>query len=678
MTTTRTQSGQSLLTTTLVLLAFFSVWEGDALAQSDRAAPAAAQGQVLNMRDAEIRAFISDISILTGKTFIVDPRVQGRVTVISQQALGADDAFALFLSTLRANGFTALPTADGAYRIVPEEGAAQDAAPMAGSLTGDQLVTEVIKLHNVDVNVAMQMVQPLVHRQGRVVTTRGTNALIVVDYASNVARIRKVIADVDRDPSITSVIPLRNTSADQIARAISDLVRIQGDAANPLANFAAVPLEGTNTVILRGPPELLARLAPLVEKLDREGASTADTRVVYLKHAAAEELLPILERVSALARGSAPASAAGGTAAGVPGRASIGVHAGTNALIINAPTDVQQELMDVIRQLDIPRQQILVEAIIVEVSDSAAKQLGVQYVLSGGEGNNIPFSVTNFPSDGAPNILAATGAVIVDEETRGEDSDALKALQGAAIDSLLGTAGFIGGLAGRSNDGTVFGVILNALKRDVSSNVLSTPSIMTMDNQPASILVGQEIPITTGEALGSDNNNPFRTIERKDVGVKLEVRPQINDGGNVKLFIRQEVSSIFGPVSRESGELITNKRQIETTVLVNDGQIIVLGGLIEDDEQLSADKVPLLGDIPILGNAFRSTDRSRRRTNLMIFLRPSIVTGASDLRAVTDRKYNYIQAEQLLRSRTGASSLDAVVKDLTGRAPAPPAGVKEN
>ncbi len=674
MTKTTTQSGPFSATTIGILLAFFSVWEGDALAQSVPQTPPVQQNQVLNMRDADIRAFIGDVSMLTGKTFIVDPRVQGKVTVISQQALTADDAFALFFSTLRANGFTALPTSDGAYRIVPEEGAAQDAAPMSGGIDGDQLVTEVIKLHNIDVNVALQMAQPLVHRQGRVVTTRGTNALIVVDYASNVARIRQVLASIDRDTSATSVIPLRNTSADQIARAMNDLVRIQGDANNPLSNFAAVPLEGTNTVILRGPPELLARLAPLVEKLDNEGASTADTRVVYLKHAAAEELMPILERVSALVRGAASAPAQGGApAAGVPGRASIGVHAGTNALIINASPDVQQELMDVIRQLDIPRHQVLVEAIIVEVSDTAAKQLGVQYVLAGAEGSDIPFSVTNFPSDGSPNILAATGAVVVDQETSGEDSDALKGLQAAAIDSLLGTAGFMGGFAGRGSDGTIFGVILNALKRDVSSNVLSTPSIMTMDNQAASILVGQEIPITTGESLGADNSNPFRTIERKDVGVKLDVKPQINEGGAIKLFIKQEVSSIFGPVSRESGELITNKRQIETTVLVNDGQIIVLGGLIEDDEQLSVDKVPLLGDIPILGNAFKSTDRSRRRTNLMVFLRPTIVNSANDLRAVTDRKYNFMQNEQLQRSRSGLSSLDTVVNDLTGRATAPAA-----
>jgi general secretion pathway protein D len=671
----KTQSGPFQAVQIGLLLAFFSVWDGHALAQSVPGTPpgAPAQTQVLNMREADIRAFISDVSMLTGKTFIVDPRVQGKVTVVSQEALGPDDAFALFLSTLRANGFTAVATADGTYRIIPEEGAAQDAAPMAGTLEGDQLVTEVIRLHNVDVSTALQMIQPLVNRQGRAVATRGTNALIIVDYASNVARIRQVIAGFDRDPSVTAVIPLRNTSADQIARAVTDLVRIQGDGGNPLTNFAAVPLDGTNTLIMRGPPELLARMQPLVERLDAEGASTADTRVVYLRHAAAEELLPILERVSALVRGAAPVSGPGEApaAGGALGRASIGMHAGTNALIINAPPDVQQQLSEVIRQLDIARHQVLVEAIIVEVSDTAAKQLGVQYVLSGGRGSDIPFSVTNFPSDSSPNILAATGAVVVDQRTSGEDPDVLKALQGAAIDSLLGTAGFMGGFAGRGSDGTIFGVILNALKRDVSSNVLSTPSIMTMDNQSASILVGQEIPITTGEALGSNNTNPFRTIERKDVGVKLEVKPQINEGGAIKLFIKQEVSSIFGPISLQSGELITNKRQIETTVMVNDGQIIVLGGLIEEDEQLSVDKVPLLGDIPILGNLFKSTDRSRKRTNLMVFMRPTIVTGANDLRAVTDRKYNYIQGEQLQRSRTGESSLDRVINDLTGRAVAP-------
>jgi general secretion pathway protein D len=654
----------------LVLLALGSVGARDALGQ----APPPQAGQVLNMRDADIRAFISDVSMLTGKTFIVDPRVQGKVTVVSQAPLSSDDVFELFLSTLRANGFTALPTANGSYRVVPEEGAAQDTAPFGGEGEGDQMITEVIKLRHVDVNTALQMVQPLVNRQGRAVSTRGSDAVIIVDYASNVRRIREVIASIDRDSSVIRTIVLRNTSASQMARAVNDLARIQGDSANALTNFAAVPLEGSNTLIMRGPGDLLGRLVPVVEQLDAQGATESDTKVVYLKHASAEELLPLLERISQLTRGAAPAAGPDGAPApAAPGRASIGAHAGTNALVINAAPDVQAKLGDVIRQLDIPRHQILVEAIIVEVSDTAAKQLGVQYVLAGGKGSDIPFTVSNFPSDSTPNILAATGAVVIDRETGGDDddSDVIKSLQGLAVDSIVGTRGLLAGFAGQGSDGTIFGVILNALKSDRGSNVLSTPSILTMDNQPASILVGQEIPITTGESLGSDNTNPFRTIERKDVGVKLEVKPQINEGGAVRLFIRQEVSSILGPLGATT-ELITNKRQIETTVQVNTGQIIVLGGLIENDEQVSVDKVPLLGDIPVLGNAFRNQGKSRRRTNLMVFLRPTIVSDPEVLRQVTDRKYNYIQSEQIRRMPNAGSTLDTLLNDVVGPStPAP-------
>jgi general secretion pathway protein D len=645
------------------LLTFAGEWAGGAMAQS-QSSQDPASGQVLNMRDADIRAFINDVSMLTGKTFVVDPRVQGKITVVSQESLNSEDIFALFLSTLRANGFTAISTADGTYRIMPEEGAAQDAVPMNDEYSGDYLITEVVRLRYIDVNTALQMIQPLINRQGRLVTTRGTNAVIIVDYASNVQRIRQVIANIDKDPSSMRVVTLRNASAVDMAKVVTDLAKGQGDPNNPLNSVTAVPLDGSNTLIMRGLPDILDRMAPIVEQLDAQGATGADTKVIYLKYASADELAPLLERISALNRGSAPKE--GG---GQPGRANIGVHSGTNALVISAPADVQRGIADVVRQLDIPRHQVLVEAIIVEISDTAAKQLGIQYILAGGKGSNIPFTATNFPSATTPNILAATGAVVVDRETSGEDSEGLEALQGLAIDSLLGAPGFLGGFAGQSSDGTIFGVILNALKRDTGSNVLSTPSIMTMDNQPASILVGREIPITTGEALGSANTNPFRTIERKDVGVKLAVKPQISEGGGIKLFINQEVSSILGPVNAASSELVTNKRLIETTVLVNDGQIVVLGGLIEDDEQASLDKVPILGDIPILGRAFQSEGKSRRRTNLMVFLRPTIITNDADMQAVTGRKYNYMQAEESRRYQKSPPKLDGLMNELLGAVP---------
>ncbi|MDX2224948.1 MAG: type II secretion system secretin GspD [Rhodospirillaceae bacterium] len=636
----------------LALLAWFAT--APALAQQ-----AAPPGQVLNLRDADIRAFITDVSMMTGRTFVVDPRVQGKVTVVSQTPLGADDLFELFLATLRVNGFAALPTSAGAYRIVPEEGASQDAAPsLKAANPDDQIVTEVITLRYTDVTTALQMIQPIVNAQGRAISNRGSNAVVVVDYAANVRRVKEVLAQIDRDPTIMQTIRLVNSAATDMARAITGLMQSEGQGDGAASHFSAMPMEGSNLLVVRARPEVMAKLVPVIAELDSRAATESDTRVIYLRHAAADEILPILERISAsMVRG------ADGEGAGAA-RANIGVHAGTNALVINASQDVQRQLADVVKQLDIPRAQVLVEAIIVEVSDTVARQLGLQYVLAGGDGSNIPFTVTNFPN-ASPNVLAATGAVVLDRETQGEDTDAIKGLQSLAVDSLLGLQGLGAGFAGQASDGTIFGVILNALQSDTGSNVLSTPSIMTMDNQAASILVGQEIPITTGEALGSANTNPFRTIERKDVGIKLEVRPQINEGEAIKMFIRQEVSSVLGPVSTASSELITNKREVETTVMVKDGQIIVLGGLIEDDEQVSVDKVPVLGDIPLLGRAFRSEGKSKRRTNLMVFMRPTIVKTAEDMRAVTDRKYDSIRAKQGADA-TADSNLDRVMRELLG------------
>lgn len=634
------------------------------------AVPALAQqGQILNLRDADIRAFIADVATLTGRIFVVDPRVQGKVTVISPVALNSDDLFELFLSTLRANGFTALPSGSGVYRIVPEDGAAQDAAVAESPGSGDTLVTEVFRLRHIDVNTALQMVQPLVHRQGRAISSRGSDAVIVVDYASNIDRIRDVLRSIDRDTSVIRPVPLFSTSAAAMARAIGDIAKAQGDPSNALADFAAVPLDGSNVLVLRGSADLVDRLEPLVRQLDVQGGQQADTKVVYLKHAAASELLPVLERISALTR--KPAGQEGGAADG-PAQASIGIHPATNSLVISAAPDIQQKLGEVIRQLDIPRHQVMVEAIIVEVSDVAARQLGVQYVLAGGEGTAVPFISSNYPGSGAPSLLAATGAVILDRKTDGEDTDTIKALQALAVNSLLTSSGLSAGFARQANDGTIFGLLVNALKRDTQSNVLSTPSIVTLNNQPASILVGQEIPITTGESLGTDNRNPFRTIERKDVGVKLEVKPQINEGNSITLFIRQEVSSILGPVSDASSELITNKRQLETTVMVDDGQIVVLGGLIENDEQLTKEKIPFLGDIPLLGAAFRNEGKSRRRTNLMIFLRPTIVTDVKDMRQATSRKYRYMQLEQERRGTSPDSTLDRLLGDIVGGVPTSP------
>ena len=614
----------------------------------------AQNGQTLNLRDADIRAFIDDVSMMTGRIFIVDPRVQGMVTVVSRDPINPDDLFQVFLSTLNVNGFAATPTATGAYKIVPTQNAGQGGGP-AQSASGDVFVTEVFRLRFADANAVMNMVRPLVHPDGQVLPNRDSGALIVVDLASSMQRIRDVIAKVDRDRAAIRTIRLTNSSAAEMARTLTALTNRRGGDG---ADVSIVPVEANNTLLLRGDPGVIAQLVPIVTSLDAENAAKSDIRVLYLKHAVAEELVPMLEQVTR--------TLADETVGGPAGRASIGFDKGTNALIISASPEMQQSLESVIRQLDIARAQVQVEAIIVEVSDTAARELGVQYVLSGSEGSDVPFIVSNY-SNTAPNLLALTGAVVVDQETSGE-SEVVDQLQETAINSLLGLNGLGLGFAGITDDGTLFGVILNALDQDTGSNVLSTPSIMTMDNQPASIIVGQEIPITTGEVLGNDNSNPFRTVERQNVGIQLDVKPQINEGDTIKLDIRQEVSAIVGPLTEASTDLVTSKREIETTVMVEDGEIIVLGGLIEQDEQVSVEKVPLLGDIPVLGRVFRSEGRSKNRTNLMVFLRPTIVRGRDDMRAVTDRKFDYIRSEQMLRS-DDEPSLDVFMRDVIGPLP---------
>ena len=370
-----------------------------------------------------------------------------------------------------------------------------------------------------------------------------------------------------------------------------------------------------------------------------------------------------------------------GSAPPGPGRAVIARYEGANALVISAPPDVQRSLSEVIRKLDVRQEQVLVEAIIVEISDNAAKQLGVQFLLAGTGGSSVPFAVTNY-SNSAPNLLAIAGAIGARELDRTQtttsdgvtttgrtSSSAGDALEKAAVNSLLGVTGSLFGFGGEIGNDALFGAVINAVKSDTASNVLSTPSIMTLDNQEARILVGQEVPMTTGEALSPNFDNAFRTVQRQDVGVQLEVKPQINAGGAIKLFLRQEVSSIAGPVATGSADLIINKREIETTVTVDDGDIIALGGLIDENERRTIEKVPLLGDIPVLGEIFTSRSRSRTKTNLMVFIRPTIVRNRQDAQAISARRYAYTREMQQERYPKQEPSLDALVRDYMGAAP---------
>src|SRR3546814_678121 len=422
----------------------------------------------------------------------------------------------------------------------------------------------------------------------------------------------------------------------------------------------------------------------MVLELDRRAESTGDVRVVMLEHASAEQLLPVLQQLvgqpQAAGSGDAPVSSAVATSvdasqaqviAATPGKRPTIVRApGQNALIINADPETQRTLVDVIRQLDTRRKQVLVEAIVVEISDDAASELGAQIALANRDG--VPFGVSQFPNASGPGINELVGAGLLKDD----DSDLAQVARRAALQSLLGLTGGLAGIGGSAGN-TLFGLVINAVKSDTGSNLLSTPSIMTLDNEPARILVGQEVPVTSGEVLGDSNSNPFRTIEREDVGIKLEVTPQINAGGGITLQLRQEVSSVAGPVSADYNELIINKREVETRVLVDDGAIVVIGGLLDQAERSSVDKVPLLGDIPILGSLFRSKAKSKDKTNLMVFIRPTIVGDPAAAQRVTAPRYDYMRDAQLQLhdSKQREAALEALVRDYprTHTPGAPPA-----
>jgi general secretion pathway protein D len=630
-----------------------------------------AERQTLNVQGADIRAFIQDVARSTGRTFIVDPAVAGTVTVTSDRPLSRAQLFEVFLSTLRANGLVVTPTASGAYRISPAQGAAQGPATVGS----ERFATEVFQLRNIDAASAAETIRPLVGAQGQVLANPGANSVVVADFADNLARIRSLISRIDVDRTGFEVVTLQNSSAREIAAVLQSVLAPPGG--QPGQGMVTVtPVESSNSIVLRGDPSAMARIRPLVEDLDRRAESADDVKVIFLQHANAEALLPVLQQivgqqVTAASANAEPAAARGvsGEPAGavaavaapsapVPGqRATIARFPGANALVISASADTQRMLSEVIRQLDQRRQQVLIEAIVVELSDNAVRELGVQWLLAGEDGN--PVGLTNWSDSATPLAPIAGGAAAGQLD---EDDPLREQLQNLALNTLLGANGFVGGGGGRIGDG-LFGFIINAAKTDDGSNLLQTPSLMTLDNEEATILVGQEVPITTGETLLDGNSNPFRTTQRQDIGVKLIVRPQINAGGSITLFLRQEVSSINGVLSNSASDLVLNKRELETTLVVDDGDIAVAGGLLDQNDRVSVDRVPGLSNIPLVGGLFRSTSRQRGRTNLMVFIRPTIIRSPADAQTLAADRWGYMRQQQLENAPGVEPSLDEMLRD---------------
>lgn len=682
----------------------------------------------LNVRDADIRAFIADAAKVTGRTFIIDNRVQGKVTVVTDRPLSRTEYLEVFLSTLRANGLVAVPTANGAFRVQPIDNAASQPGRigLAGAAR-NQLVTEIIRLRSVDAAQAVDTVRPLVSAQGSVTANRGGNSLVVVDFADNVRRVREVVRRIDADTSATRIIPLKNARATEVATALTGLIggAAQGGASAATGGASAVAIESSNAVALRGDPQTVARLAGLARELDQSARNANEIRVIFLENSDANQLLPVLQQLvgqapdsiqdQGLTRTGLSTSSTGPTGVGATpqpprqqsaqanaqqsggqpqqaairgegGRSAAVVtrYAGANAIVVAAPADVQRQLGDVIQKLDQRRQQVLIEAIVAEVSDSTVNRLGAQFLLGNIDGG--AFAASTF-SNSAPNILQIAGAigaqklgstqttVVAPDGTRtttNVNNTASNQLTQSAINSIIGSQGGFAGFGGQVGS-TIFGAIINAVKSDTRSNLLQVPQVMTLDNQEAHTLVGQEIPVTTGEALSNNFNNAFRTTQRQNVGIGLDVRPQVNSSGTIKMNLHLEVSSIAGPVSSNNSDLILNKREVETVLTVDDGAIGVIGGLLSDEERRTIEKIPFLGDIPVLGNLFKSRAKTRAKSNLMIFIRPTVIRSAADNRRVTEQRYGYLRVQQAAQDPASEPSIDQLVRDYLGATPPLPA-----
>jgi general secretion pathway protein D len=690
-------------------------------------APVQAQ-TTLNVRDADIRAFIADAAKVTGRTFIIDNRVQGKVTVVTDRPLSRSEYLEIFLATLRSNGLVAVPSANGAFRVQPIDNAASQPGRVGSAgASRNSFVTEIVRLRSIDAASAVETVRPLVSAQGSVSVNRGANSLVIADFADNIRRIREVIRRIDTDNAATRVIALKNANAKEIAAALNGLSGGGSPAAGggapgvSGAGVSALAIESSNSVALRGEPSAVARLARVAIDLDQKAKSGTEVKVVFLENADAEQLLPVLQQLvgqtpdqpqqtqlsasnfgqSSNASGSggnnnsggfsrqqaqqiAPVSSSSGgtgqpavTTQGGRTAAVVTRFQGANAIVIAAPAEIQRQLSEVIHQLDTRRSQVLVEAIVAEVSDSVVNRLGAQFILANPTGG--AFAASTF-TNSAPNILQIAGAIGARKlatttttvngtttvtQTNNTVSDSLAQ---SAISSIIGSSGGFGGFGAQIGD-TIFGAIINAVKSDTTSNLLQVPHLVTLDNQEAHSLVGQEIPITTGQALSSNFDNAFRTTQRENVGIELTVRPQVNSSGTVKLNLRLEVSSIAGPVSTDNSDLILNKREVETTRTVDDGQIAVISGLLSDEERRTIEKIPLLGDVPVLGQLFRSKAKTRAKTNLMIFIRPTILRTAEDNRRVTEQRYGYLRQQQGLQTPGQEPSIDQLVRDYMGAAP---------
>jgi general secretion pathway protein D len=566
------------------------------------------------MQDTNIRSFIEWIAKETGKNFIIDPRVTGKVTVISNETMTPEEAYRVFLSVLQVHGFSAIES-ESAVKVIPDANAKQSGVPLVddNQLNGDQQVVRVIRTEHVPATQLVNILRPMVPQVGHLVAYPDSNALIISDRASNINQLLKLVIEIDRAGQFEiDVIPLKFSNAKEISSILTSLATQVGSQEGASKINIAVD-ERTNSVLISGDPSKRQQLRDVLTNLDRPGNLIRDTQVTYLHYLKASEVAPILQNIASSIQKQ-------DKDVGISG-ADISIQASdtTNALVISAPPTIMATIDSVIKRLDIRRAQVLVEAVIVEVSNNKFNELGIQWKTSESAigGNGVFGGITS--SIKTNNIDNFPGSPV-------------------KLDAGL-SLGFY-------NNGSLRSLV-RALATDDSMNILSTPNLVTLDNEEGKIVVGQNVPFVTGSSTSASNpsTNPFQTIERQDVGITLKIKPQINEGDSITLNVYQEISSVSNDTS--AADIVTNKRSIETKVLIKDNMTLVLGGLISDEMRDSGDKVPFLGKVPIIGRLFRSDRKEVIKKNLMIFIKPTIINDFEHADQLTEGKYNFIRDKQL-------------------------------
>nr|WP_216602117.1 type II secretion system secretin GspD [Vibrio pectenicida] len=620
-----------------------------------------------SFKGTDIQEFINIVGRNLEKTIIVDPSVRGKIDVRSYDMLTEKQYYSFFLNVLEVYGYAVVEMDNGVIKVIKSKDAKTSAIPVVGdgAIGGDAVVTRVVAVRNVSVRELSPLLRQLNDNAGagNVVHYDPANIILITGRAAVVNRLADIIKRVDQagDKEI-EVVELDNASAAEMVRIVEALNKTTDNKSTPaFLQPKLVADDRTNSILISGDPQVRQRLRRLIKQLDVEMASKGNNRVVYLKYAKAEDLVDVLKGVS---ENLEEEKSSGSKAAKSSKRTEvmISAHIGTNALVLTAPPDIMNSLLDVISQIDIRRAQVLIEALIVELSEGDGINLGVQWgsletgavIQYGNTGTSIGQVMVGLEEAKDQQKTEyvynpATGQndrPVTTTESGSYDTlaSALKGVNGAALSVVMG-------------DWTA---LISAVSSNTNSNILSSPSITVVDNEEAKFIVGEEVPVLTGSQTGSNNDNPFQTVERKDVGIQLTVTPQINEGTSVQLTIAQEVSNVLPATANAAVDVSFAKRQLNTTVMVEDGQMIVLGGLIDERTQETESKVPLLGDIPYLGRLFKSTSSQKTKSNLMIFIKPTILRDGLTADGITQRKYNFIRAEQLYKAEDGIKLMEDV------------------